>query len=159
MSGLHVAVQVQDDAAGEEEVAAVERALALAAPQLGVADAELVVVLAGEALLRQLNASYRGQDAPTDVLSFAADPDASEPGAPRYLGDIVIAVPVAAAAAQAAGQDLAAELALLAVHGLLHLLGFDDETDAGAAEMTRREITLGVRRPEDLPEDLPLGES
>lgn len=156
MTGLLVAVQVRHEAAGPAEVTAVERAITLAAPQLGVTDAELGVVLADEALLRELNATYRGRDAATDVLSFAADADASEPGAPRYLGDIVIAVPVAAAAARAAGHDTASELALLAVHGLLHLLGFDDETDAGAAEMTRQEIALGVRRPDDLPEDLTL---
>lgn len=154
MSGI--LVEVQQGAATDAEVTAVKGALAGALDRLDVAAAEITVVLADDALLEELNARYRGQHRPTDVLSFAADPADAEPGAPRYLGDIVISVPQAAASALAAGHDRAAELALLAVHGLLHLLGYDDETDAGAAAMTRQEIALGVRRPDDIPEGLSL---
>lgn len=152
MSDIHVEVLFADTTAAE--VAAVSSALARAAPALGVAEADFTVVLGDDALLGELNATYRGHDQPTDVLSFAADPADTEPGAPRYLGDIVISVPQAAASALAAGHDTAAELALLAVHGLLHLLGYDDETDAGAMAMTAQEIALGVRRPDDVPEGL-----
>lgn len=91
-------------------------------------DPEVSVVLCDDAFIQSLNAEYRGQDRPTDVLSFAQnDLD--------LLGDIVISLPTAARQAQAAGWTLESEVALLGIHGLLHLLGYDDETEAGAREM------------------------
>ena len=94
-------------------------------------DPEISVVLCDDPFIQSLNARYRGQDKPTDVLSFAQeDPD--------VLGDIVISLPTAARQAEAAGWTLENEIALLGVHGLLHLLGYDDETEAGAWEMQAR---------------------
>jgi probable rRNA maturation factor len=157
MSGgaREVAVDVQDEAASAQEASAVRRAVEQALDTLGApVDAGLTVVLAGDELLRALNRDHRGQDRPTDVLSFPAGEDDHEPGAPPYLGDVVIAVPQAEVGAAAAGHARAEELVLLAVHGVLHLLGYEDDTDAGATEMVRREIQLGVRRPDDLPDDL-----
>ena len=81
------------------------------------ADAELTLALAGDARLRALNLQFRGEYKATDVLSF--------PGEGDYLGDVVISVPRARAQARAAGHSLPAELQLLAVHGVLHLLGHD----------------------------------
>jgi probable rRNA maturation factor len=93
-----------------------------------------------------MNRDYRGYDKPTDVLSFALNdmvPETPAPGAtrgaPRLLGDIVISVDTAVRQAAAHGVTLDRELALLAVHGLLHLLGYEDETEAGAARMRDRE--------------------
>ena len=94
-------------------------------------DPEISVVFCDDPFIQALNAKYRGKDKPTDVLSFAQDD-------PHVLGDIIISVPTAARQAEAAGWPVESEIALLAVHGLLHLLGYDDETEAGAWNMQRR---------------------
>lgn len=94
-------------------------------------DPEISVVLCDDLFIQALNAEYRGKNKPTDVLSFAQD-DA------EVLGDIVISLPTAERQAQAAGWLVESEIALLGIHGLLHLLGYDDETAAGAWEMQRR---------------------
>ncbi|RMF04607.1 MAG: rRNA maturation RNase YbeY [Chloroflexi bacterium] len=89
--------------------------------------------------VQELNRQYRGVNAPTDVLSFGneSDPDFPdvEPDSAGYLGDIIIAGPVAAAQAAAAGHSTAEEILLLSVHGTLHLLGFDHNSDAAKARM------------------------
>jgi len=93
--------------------------------------AALSLLLTGDEPIRQLNRDYRGLDRPTDVLSFAAGeamPAMAE--AEPYLGDVVISVPYAAHQAEVARHTVAAELQLLAVHGVLHLLGYDDEEPA-----------------------------
>jgi probable rRNA maturation factor len=93
----------------------------------------LTVALVSDARIRRLNAVYRGTDAPTDVLSFGAE----EPG---RLGDVVIANGVARRQARAAGHSVHVELRVLALHGLLHLLGYDHEQDGG--QMARAERRL-----------------
>ncbi len=95
---------------------------------------DLSVVLSDDEQLQQLNRDYLGIDAPTDVLSFSAsetDPESGEP----YLGDILISVARAAQQAQAAGHPLAAEVQLLVVHGVLHLLGHDHAEPGQKARM------------------------
>ena len=106
----------------------------------------LSVVLTDSRRLRKLNRDYLGIDAPTDVLSFpASESDGSETdpetGA-RYLGDILISVPYAAKSAKKAGHPLEAELQLLVVHGVLHLLGYDHAKPREKARMwkAQREI-------------------
>ena len=84
----------------------------------------LSVVLTDSRKLRTLNRDYLGIDAPTDVLSFPASESDPQTGA-RYVGDILISVPYAAKGARKAGHPLEAELQLLVVHGVLHLLGHD----------------------------------
>ena len=99
---------------------------------------ELVVVVSGNETLHQLNQRHRGVDAPTDVLAFpnqTKSPFVDAPGFPRYLGDVIISFPQARAQAVEAGNELLAELQLLVVHGVLHLLGFDDETETERARM------------------------
>ena len=96
-----------------------------------VNDPEISVVFCDDPFIQDLNAEYRGKNKPTDVLSFAQED-------PQTLGDIIISVPTAARQAEAAGWPLQHEIALLAVHGLLHLLGYDDETEGGAWDMQRR---------------------
>jgi probable rRNA maturation factor len=98
------------------------------------------VALVSDARVRVLNRQYRGIDRATDVLSFPSDA-ARARGAPRacFLGDIVIARGMARRQARAQGHSLAAEVRVLALHGLLHLLGYDHERDAGTmARLERR---------------------
>lgn len=108
--------------------------------QQGVREAcEVVVVISDDAALCDLNARFRGIDAPTDVLSFADDtrgPFAGGSGNfPRYLGDIVISLDRAREQAETAGGILVQELQLLTVHGVLHLLGYDHAEPAEKAAM------------------------
>ncbi len=92
-------------------------------------ESELSIVLTDDARLQELNRAYLAIDAPTDVLSFPSTETDPETGA-RYLGDILISIPRARAQAEAAGHPLEAEVQLLVVHGVLHLLGYDHaETD------------------------------
>ena len=97
------------------------------------AEADITIVLTDDAQLCELNREYLAVDGPTDVLSFPADESDPETGA-TYLGDILISIPRAAQQAQATGHPLEAEVQLLVVHGVLHLLGHDH---AEAEEKTR----------------------
>ena len=91
--------------------------------------------------MRALNRQFRGKDVVTDVLSFASDPSTSvTAGEAPFLGDIVIASGVAAKQAQAAGHTIRTEVRVLALHGLLHLIGYDHESDDG--KMARAELRL-----------------
>jgi probable rRNA maturation factor len=95
---------------------------------------DVAVALAGDAQVRALNRRYRRKDRPTDVLSFPVD----APG--DALGDIVIARGVAKRQAREAGHSAQTELRVLALHGLLHLLGYDH--DDGNGRMARVEARL-----------------
>jgi probable rRNA maturation factor len=101
---------------------------------------DVSVALVDDAYIRVLNREYRGVDQPTDVLAFPMD--AQEAGAERSLGDIVISVERARDQARQFKHPLRREIALLAVHGLLHLLGYEDETEAGASLMWSRQKEL-----------------
>ena len=100
---------------------------------------DVTIALVSDGRMRSLNRVFRGKDYATDVLSFPAH-DASAPGAADYLGDIVIATGVAERQAGEAGHPLTTELRVLALHGLLHLLGYDHEADDGL--MARTEARL-----------------
>ncbi len=110
-----------------------ERAARATLLQQSAPDADLTLVLTGDAQIQALDRDFLGKDAPTDVLSFPASETDPETGR-RYLGDIVISVPRAEAQSISAGHSLEAELSLLVVHGVLHLLGHDH---AGAEEKVR----------------------
>lgn len=112
----------------------VRAAIAAAAAMLATPPGEVSVVLTDDAAIRRLNRDWRGIDKPTNVLSF---PAAEMParGAPQMLGDIVIAYETLARECAEEGTAFPHHLAHLAVHGFLHLLGYDHETDAQAAEM------------------------
>ncbi|NLY88275.1 MAG: rRNA maturation RNase YbeY [Firmicutes bacterium] len=103
--------------------------------------AEAGVTLVGEKKIQQLNRDYRGIDAPTDVLSFPMqEPGEIQTGEePEILGDVVICVPRAAAQARDFGHSFRRELFYLAVHGLLHLLGFDHENETEKRKMREKE--------------------
>jgi probable rRNA maturation factor len=113
----------------------------LAATAPARARGSVTIVITGDAAIRRLNREWRGVDHATDVLSFPADDDAPRiRGQVRHLGDIVIATGVARRQAAAARHSYTTELKVLALHGLLHLLGYDHETDAG--QMRRLEARL-----------------
>ena len=93
---------------------------------------DLAIALVADSRMRVLNRSYRRKDYPTDVLSFEGD----------GLGDLVIAKGVAARQAREAGHSLQTELRVLALHGLLHLLGYDHEDRNDNGRMARGEARL-----------------
>jgi probable rRNA maturation factor len=94
------------------------------------------VLVTSNAELKELNRRFRGKDQPTDVLSFPALPGLK----PRYAGDIAISAEIAAHNARALGHTPAEEIKILALHGILHLRGYDHERDRG--KMARREEKL-----------------
>lgn len=101
-----------------------ERAARTALDLSGSPDADLTIVLVDDARIQVLNRDFLAHDAPTDVLSFPADEPDPETGR-RYLGDVVISLARAAEQARERGHAFEAEMQLLAVHGVLHLLGHD----------------------------------
>jgi probable rRNA maturation factor len=138
MSSEEYVVHVQVD---EPYTVDEDRLQAAAMQALIVAGADapcaLTVTVTGADHVRELNHEYAGIDKATDVLSFAAEdePYDVEPGEPPYLGDILIAYEVAVEQAVGVGHSLLAEMQTLAIHGVLHLLGFDHQDADQQAEM------------------------
>lgn len=105
--------------------------------------AEMTLVITDDAEVQELNRNYRGVDATTDVLAFAfeegtegeQDAFVLPTQSRRYLGDMIISLPQARRQAEAGGHSLVSELCLLAVHGTLHLLGYDHAEPAEKARM------------------------
>lgn len=95
---------------------------------------EVALVFAGDGLLHRLNRDYRFKDKPTDVLSFESQ------GADMGLGDIFISVETARANARVFSRTLDRELEILALHGFLHVLGYDHETDNGEMEALEKRL-------------------
>lgn len=104
-------------------------------------EAEVSVVLVDDLQIRALNRQYRGQDTPTDVLSFALreiseeEPSYDAPGEDNLLGDIIISLETAREQSREYGHSLAREVGFLAVHGMLHLLGYDHQDEKELAAM------------------------
>ena len=124
------------------ELTAFERLAAFALEREEAPDAvELSIALVSLAEMTELNGRYREKEGPTDVLSFPCDDPCAvvEPGEPVALGDVVIAPEVAEAQAAEYGHSVEEELNLLLVHGVLHLLGYNHESDEDAAVMQARE--------------------
>jgi len=105
---------------------------------------ELTVVITDEEKLRELNRRYRGVDLPTDVLAFGGTPEGfvEAPDAAPYLGDVVISYPHVRAQAQEEGHSPDKELALLVIHGVLHLLGYDHAAQEEKAIMWARQEAI-----------------
>jgi len=110
----------------------VKRAVEEAAVMLSTPRAELAIVLTDDSAIRSLNRVWRGVDAATNVLSF---PTSRTGGARRLIGDVVLAYETIAREARAQRKPFAHHLAHLAVHGFLHLLGYDHERDGDAERM------------------------
>lgn len=110
-----------------------------AAGHLGISG-EMALVLTNDRVIRPLNARYRGKDKATDVLSFPGE------GGETGLGDVLISVETAGRNAKMLGRTLQQELDVLALHGFLHVLGYDHETDDGTMERLERRLRrkLGV---------------
>lgn len=150
----HVRISISD----------LEKFLASAQKRLKVPPSSLTVALVSNAEIARWNRSYRGKNKPTDVLSFPVEDDVPGTGAAAkrrspsrngisrggklggYLGDIAIAPRVARKNAAEFGRSLHAEMRILILHGILHLMGYDHETDAGQMERLenrlRRELGL-----------------
>jgi probable rRNA maturation factor len=138
-----VEVQVDEAYASQVDAADLARAVAAALQAEGQGTAEVTVVITDDTSIQALNRQYRATDSPTDVLSFPAQEAASgfvsAPEAASYLGDIIIAFPFTERQAAEMGRPLQSELRLLAVHGALHLLGYDHAEPEEEAQMWARQ--------------------
>lgn len=154
---MEVEVSVQDIFAASSQESAIsaeiwqewfEKWLFMLQNDLPPADGyELSLRLTDDAEIQELNAAYRNKNQPTDVLAFAAleveIPQSEEMlRQPMYLGDIVISVDTASRQAVGQGHSLPTELAWLAAHGLLHLLGWDHPDDDSLSKMLSMQATL-----------------
>ena len=139
-------VQVASDDPDIPPAADFETWIAAAVGQSGRApdrDAEVAVRVVDADEIQTLNRLYRDKDTPTNVLSFpAGDIEGLPPGAPQLLGDVVICAAVVAAEAGEQGKAVADHWAHMVVHGTLHLLGFDHQTDPEATEMEALETRI-----------------
>jgi probable rRNA maturation factor len=127
--------------------AIVQRAIraASAATDADVDNAEVAVMLTDDATIRTFNKDWRGIDKPTNVLSFPApemDPAGDKDTAPRALGDIAIAYETLRREADDEAKPFLHHLSHLAVHGFLHLVGYDHETDDEADDMEALEVAI-----------------
>ena len=104
----------------------------------GVSQAALSLVLVQDAAIRTINAAHLAHDDPTDVITFPM----SDPGEPVLSGEIILSTETARAVASGLGVPPERELALYAIHGVLHLCGFDDRTDPDRAAMEQRQAEL-----------------
>lgn len=116
---------------------------------LGLEGAELSVALVDDAAIHALNRDYRGKDRPTDVLAFAMEEGEPTPaprgakGQPaRVLGDVIVSIDTAGKQARKRRRPLLDEVTMLLAHGLLHLLGYDHETDEEEREMKAKTAEL-----------------
>ena len=134
-----VEIQIDDQFQEQVQPALLRQAvLATLAHQKVQEPSELAVVVTVDEVLHELNRQHRSVDAPTDVLAFPDEtrgPFVAAPGLPRYLGDVVISFARAGDQAAQAGHDVQAELQLLVVHGVLHLLGYDDIAEEQRTKM------------------------
>ncbi len=108
-------------------------------------DGDVVILLTGDEAIAGLNARFRGKGGPTNVLSFPA-PESARP----HLGDVAVAYGVCRSEAQAQGKPLAHHLLHLVAHGVLHLVGYDHETQAEAETMEalERRVLQGLGAPD-----------
>jgi rRNA maturation RNase YbeY len=134
-------VEMQSSASGAPRPARVRRVLSRAAGALGDEGREVSVYFCGDRRMAGLNRRWRHRNRPTDVLAFPV----GETGT-RFLGDIVISVPYARRQARRRGESPSREMDRLLLHGYLHLLGYDHETDNGEMEALEAKLRrrLGI---------------
>ncbi|WP_370589220.1 rRNA maturation RNase YbeY [Thermoactinomyces sp. CICC 10521] len=141
---LELGIELEVTEEEREAISSLEKALQAAADFEELPPVEVAVTIVDNEKIHQLNREYRGIDRPTDVLSFPLwEPDEEwvidEEEEGVMLGDIVISLPKAKEQAAEYGHTLARELGFLAVHGFLHLLGYDHETEQEEKEMFSRQ--------------------
>lgn len=134
------------DETGLAKIAARIVAATLAELGLRAGDSELSLVFTDDAHIRALNAGWRGKDKPTNVLSFPAFPPRKGAPLPPMLGDVILAFETVRDEARLEEKPFDHHLSHLLVHGLLHLLGYDHETDEDAEEMEalERQVLAGL---------------
>jgi probable rRNA maturation factor len=113
--------------------------------ELGLAGAELSVVLTDDAEIRELNRVFRQKDRPTDVLAFAmreGDQGPRDGSISELLGDVILSTETARRQAEQHEKTLDAEVCMLLAHGLLHLIGYDHQTDDDERKMTVKTVEL-----------------
>ncbi|ANU12892.1 Metal-dependent hydrolase YbeY, involved in rRNA and/or ribosome maturation and assembly [Planococcus halocryophilus Or1] len=140
----------------QEELDFVQKILEHAAKQEKVTDSEVSVTFVTNEMIRDINREYRGKDQPTDVISFAMEEMGEGETAiigsqePRMLGDIIISLDRTKEQAADFGHSFERELGFLAVHGFLHLLGYDHLTEEDEKKMFSRQeeilVSLGITR-------------
>jgi probable rRNA maturation factor len=138
-----VDVQTASHFAGEVDEELLRRVIAEALRHEGIeGEIALSVVITDDGAVRELNREFRDVDAPTDVLAFGTGEESdfvTAPGEPAYLGDVIISYPRAVIQAEEYGHSINRELALLTVHGVLHLLGYDHVDEVERTEMWARQ--------------------
>ena len=132
----------EGQAAEPETLEAIRETLRRAAAELRIGAGDIAVRCLDEAEMAELNSRWRERDGATDVLSFPAGFVGAD--GRRHLGDIALCMPVAERQARARGHSLRREAALLALHGLLHLLGYDHERDGGEMEAIEQDLRSRV---------------
>lgn len=144
-SPVEVEVEVDSWALALPDAEALTRAAALAALAAARGSGRIVVLLTSDAEVAALNSSFRGKEGPTNVLSFPAAPNPED-----HLGDIALAYGVCAREAAVQGKVLAHHLQHLVAHGVLHLVGYDHQTDseAEAMEALERRILADLGAPD-----------
>ncbi len=140
---IDVLIQSPKWKAEPRAAAIVRKAIRNAAIAASTPRAELAIVLTNDSAIHALNRDWRGQDKPTNVLSFpAASPRGRKRAPAGSLGDVVIAYETTAREAKAERKPLKHHLAHLAVHGFLHLAGYDHEKDRDAKRMESLEVEI-----------------
>ena len=138
---MTVAIELDNRSSAALDEAELRRVLEAALAAEGIDDGEVGVALVDEQEMAELNEAHRGKPVATDVLSFPLDGRDAIPGdLPRQLGDLVLCAPVIAREAREQKKPVLAHYAHLTVHGALHLLGWDHETDGG--EMLDRQAAV-----------------
>jgi probable rRNA maturation factor len=132
----------EGQAADPDTLEAIRTTLRAAAAALRIGAGDVAVRCVDEPEMAELNATWREQNRATDVLAFPAGFVGAD--GRRHLGDIAICIPLAERQARARGHSLQREAALLSLHGLLHLLGYDHERDDGDMEALERSLRPGV---------------
>ena len=136
VGATEVDVHVASDVENIPEIALIKRWMINALRATDVMDdVEVSVRVVDEIEMRALNSQYRGQDKATNVLSFAADQHGLPPEMHQFLGDVVICAPIVNSEAAEQGKPAPDHWAHLVLHGTLHLLGYDHESDADAGVM------------------------
>ncbi|MFB1080629.1 rRNA maturation RNase YbeY [Jeotgalibacillus sp. JSM ZJ347] len=149
MTTLHLDFIDETELLSEEDEKLISDLLSFAAKEEGIKEAECSISFVNNEQIRVINRDFRGKDKPTDVISFALEEMTedeidiiSAADMPRVLGDIIISVEKAKEQAEDYGHSFSRELGFLALHGFLHLLGYDHMTEQDEVAMFGRQDEL-----------------